>query len=101
MAALDPDVDTAMTERGSRRREGLAELLKRIGLAENGELLDMLHVLTGFETYDALATSDRSRKDVARILQRAVASPVQGAVSAAQTSCGGAAVRRRSSGRRD
>lgn len=71
MAALDPEVDTAMTQRGGWRREAISEMLRRFHPShDSGEIIDVLHVLTSFETYDALATSHRTRKNVALLLQR-------------------------------
>lgn len=75
MAVLDPEVDSAVTERGGWRREALSELVRRFPLERTGadEVVELLHVLTSFESYDALAKTHRTRGDVARLLQRAAA----------------------------
>jgi AcrR family transcriptional regulator len=74
MAALDPEVDRALTERGSWRREAISQMADRFDVRDTtGELVDLLHVLTSFETYDALATAHRTRGSVALLLQRAAA----------------------------
>jgi hypothetical protein len=72
LAVLDPDVERAMSERGSWRREALTELVGRfkLGKREREELIDVLHVLTSFETYDALALPQRDRQRVVALLQR-------------------------------
>jgi AcrR family transcriptional regulator len=74
MAALDLEVDRALTERGSWRREAVSAMADRLELGPNvGEIVDLLYVLTSFETYDALATAHRTRRDVALLLHRAAA----------------------------
>jgi AcrR family transcriptional regulator len=72
LAALDSEVDQAITERGSWRREGLAEIVGRLRLgAHAAEVIDLLHVLTSFETYDALATPVRRGPEIVSLTQRA------------------------------
>jgi AcrR family transcriptional regulator len=72
LAALDPEVDRAMTARGSWRREGLAEIVRRLNVdGEANDVVDLLHVLTGFETYDALAIPERTKPQVLSLIQRA------------------------------
>jgi AcrR family transcriptional regulator len=63
LSALDADVERAMSERNSWRRELLERLLLRS--ARDGRIVDVLHMLTSFETYDALAGKDRSPSEVA------------------------------------
>lgn len=73
MAALDPEVDRALQERGSWRRDALTQLLGRERRGKHAaEIVDVLYVLTSFETYDALA-SRHSAKEVGAILRRATA----------------------------
>jgi AcrR family transcriptional regulator len=70
-AALDPEIAGAMKERNGLRRDALVELLGRrqsAGVPE--DIVDVLHALTSFETFDALATAQRSRADVAALLER-------------------------------
>jgi hypothetical protein len=38
---------------------------------EAGEVVDLLYVLTSFETYSALAAGHRAQKDIAALLARA------------------------------
>ena len=66
LATLDPEVGAVISARDDRRRMGLAVLVGRlveIGACTNGtdseDLVRMLHVLTSFETFDALALPDQ------------------------------------------
>jgi AcrR family transcriptional regulator len=73
MAVLDPEVDRALQERGSWRRDALGQLVGRVRRGRKaGELVDVLYVLTSFETYDALAAR-HGPKEIAAIVRRAVA----------------------------
>jgi len=77
LAALDPEVDRALRGRGSWRHEGLTELVGRLRPGkEAGALVDMLHALTSFETYESLAQGRRSSKEIPKLLQRACAAVV-------------------------
>jgi AcrR family transcriptional regulator len=69
LARLDAEIEQALRERGSWRREGLTVLVQRLKGARDETLIDVLHMLTSFETYDALATQKRRPKDVEAILQ--------------------------------
>jgi AcrR family transcriptional regulator len=72
MAVLDPEVDAAMQERGSWRREAIARIVERMSLGPNaGDVFDLLYVLTSFETYATLAAGHRAQKDIAALLARA------------------------------
>lgn len=76
MAALDPEVDRALQERGSWRREALREIVGRASRGRGrdvADVVDLLHVLTSFETYDMLVAGGRSHKNVVTMLQRAAA----------------------------
>jgi len=78
LAALDPEVDRALRERGGWRREALAEIVGRFHRrGDAGALVDILHVLTSFETYDALAHA-RRKSEIPKLLQRACAAIVAG-----------------------
>jgi AcrR family transcriptional regulator len=70
LAALDPEVEEALRERGGWRREGLAVLVQRLDSQQDESVIDVLYMLTSFDTYDALATPKRKPKDVAAIVQR-------------------------------
>ena len=76
LAALDPEVERALRERQDWRREALTQILGRMRRrgGAHDELVDLLYVLTSFETYDALATARRTPKRVAELLVRACAS---------------------------
>lgn len=76
MAALDPDIDRALTERGGWRREAIAEIVSRLSERANAEeVVDVLHSLTSLDTYDLLA-SRHGEPQVAAMLKRAVAAIV-------------------------
>ena len=71
LAALDPEVGAVISARDDRRRMGLGVLVGR--LAEDGTatrridpeaLIRVLHVLTSFETFDALAPPDAALNSV-------------------------------------
>jgi AcrR family transcriptional regulator len=66
LAPLDPDVGVVLARRDRMRRQGLDALIGRHSLAAPGtaeEVGRVLHVLTSFETFDALA-ADRCCVDV-------------------------------------
>lgn len=71
MAALDPEIDEAISERSSWRREALEKLLapKQKG-SKLDETVDLLFALTTFETYDTLRAR-QSAKKVASLLSSA------------------------------
>jgi AcrR family transcriptional regulator len=55
LAALDPDVAAVITARDERRRQALRALLeRRTDVTDRAHALRVAHVLTSFETYDAL-----------------------------------------------
>lgn len=65
LAALDPDVGAVIAARDQRRRAGLAVLVERIakggGLpptTDPDRVLGILHALTSFESFDALAPAN-------------------------------------------
>ncbi|HVH68265.1 MAG TPA: helix-turn-helix domain-containing protein [Gemmatimonadales bacterium] len=74
LAALDAELDRALQTRQEWRRHGLSVLVKRFPerpgarIADPGETVDVLFVLTAFETFDALAGPGRKPSDVARIV---------------------------------
>jgi AcrR family transcriptional regulator len=69
LAALDADLAAPLYARDERRRAGLQVLLRR--RAQQGpDALDILHTLTSFETFDALATDQRSPHEVAAMVLR-------------------------------
>jgi AcrR family transcriptional regulator len=70
-AAADPDVTASARERNERRRQALTALVSRMAGA-NSELVDVLFVLTSWETYKELARPGRTAADAERLVQRAV-----------------------------
>jgi AcrR family transcriptional regulator len=77
LATLDPEIEQVIAARDERRRHGLRAIVGR--LAETygrptpeaiDEAIDVLHSLTSFETYDALAGATRGPKEVAELVQR-------------------------------
>jgi AcrR family transcriptional regulator len=77
LAGLDDEVGSRIHARDARRRDGLRVIIGRLA-AQHGrpardaldEAIDVLHSLTSFETFDALAGSSRSPEDVAALLIR-------------------------------
>ena len=81
MAVLDPEVEGALRERQGWRRELLAKIVSRERRGKAAaEIVDLLYVLTSFETYDMLAVG-RTPKDVLAFLRRAAAMAVEHYVS--------------------
>lgn len=72
MATLDQDLALVLGGRDERRRKGLRVLVGRLGLAAHDDVVDLLHTLTSFETFDALAGAAREPAEVARLVQRLV-----------------------------
>jgi AcrR family transcriptional regulator len=77
LAALDPELDQGVRARDARRRAGLELLAGRLAdryghpaPAALEETVAVLHMLTSFETFDALAGPDRSPQDVAPLVHR-------------------------------
>jgi len=92
LAALDPELEKVA--RDPWRRHGLATILGRLGKTSPAHI-DALLTLTSFETYDLLATEDRSREQVAALIQslaRAVlqTSPPSASASSSRRSRAGA-----------
>lgn len=77
LAILDPELEEALRTRNERRRTGLTVLVQRL-IDQEGQpppgateaVLATLHMLTSFETYDALAGSIHSQDEVMAIIQR-------------------------------
>ncbi|HEY1867715.1 MAG TPA: helix-turn-helix domain-containing protein [Candidatus Cybelea sp.] len=73
MAALDPEVEGALRERQSWRRDLLAKIVAREHRGKAAaEIVELLYVLTSFETYDMLAAW-RTPKGALAFLHRAAA----------------------------
>jgi AcrR family transcriptional regulator len=82
LAALDPDVAESVRERDEMRREHLRRVLERLVPASKGlqDAIDVLHMLTSFETYDALLVEGRSRDEATRIIRRLAAAQLASVV---------------------
>lgn len=76
LAGLDADVEQSLRARDQKRREGLRVILGRLAESHGpaagslSEAVDMLHALTSFETFDALAGHGRNPEQVATLLIR-------------------------------
>lgn len=70
LAVLDAELGPLIAARDEWRRGGLRVVLRRRGI-ENAEVVDVLHALTSFETYDALAGAGRSADEVSALVSRA------------------------------
>ena len=75
LAALDPDVGPLIAARDERRREGARVLLTRrapgttnLAAADLETLVDLVHTLTSFETFDTLAGPDRDPRELAPLI---------------------------------
>ena len=85
IAALDPEVGPLIAARDERRRQGLQVLARRLagdgtggdreGSGADGSereatdtIIDIIHTLTSFETFDALAGPDQEPDDVIPIV---------------------------------
>lgn len=77
LAVLDPEVGAALAERGSWRREALSKLIEPLkNVSKPGEVVDLLYVLTSFETYDALAAHNDASA-IPKLLVRAAEALLQ------------------------
>ncbi len=73
LAGLDSDLQRGLRARDARRRDGLSDLVARLAERRGrpaDEAIEVLQVLTSFETFDALAGTSRSPEDVATLLIR-------------------------------
>jgi AcrR family transcriptional regulator len=77
MAAVDPEVEKGIRARDERRRHGLrvivARLTERYGHPTPGEQdqgIDILQMLTSFETFDWLAAQGRTTEQVGQIIEK-------------------------------
>lgn len=77
LGALDSEIGLGLRARNERRRNGLRVIVERYEKSyrpltpiEKPLAIDTLHMLTSFETFDALAVPERSLEDVANIIQK-------------------------------
>jgi AcrR family transcriptional regulator len=82
MAIVDPREGTGARGRDAWRREGVRNLLRKFGdapdLARDDRLVDLVTMLTSFETYDQLAVGRRSAATVAEWIGDTVLALVHG-----------------------
>ena len=77
-AALhDDELAVAIAARNERRRRGISELLRRLGdsarpIVPRNEVANVIYVLLSFETFDALATENRTPDDVVPVVRRLI-----------------------------
>jgi AcrR family transcriptional regulator len=78
MAALDPEIAHGIESRDARRRHIAGEILKRItprgktnyNDKQFNRTADVIAMLTGFATYDALASAGHSEQEIIAIIAR-------------------------------
>jgi AcrR family transcriptional regulator len=84
LAVLDADMGESIRGRDERRREHLRRIVGRL-LEEQGAssanrlpfIVNVLHMLTSFETFDALLSGERSVDDVTRIIRQLAAAVLE------------------------
>jgi hypothetical protein len=78
MAVLDPKIAEGIEARDARRAHIAGEILKRMDTAGRKKFTEhqlnaaasVLSMLTGFATYDALASAGHSQKEIVAIIAR-------------------------------
>jgi hypothetical protein len=74
LASIDQDIERVLRARDERRREILRGIVGRLvekdGNPALDEVIDCLHTLTSFETFDALAVPTRGPEEVMAIVRR-------------------------------
>jgi AcrR family transcriptional regulator len=78
LTKLDEEIGTALKQRTERRRRVLTTLVGRLPAVEDRDsLVDVLFVLTSFETFDALCIRKRSHAEVEALIWGLVETIVQ------------------------
>jgi len=84
LAALDGDVAASIRERDEMRRGHLSKIVGRLYEGKGSTAakalavdVDVLHMLTSFETFDALRSADRSLEDTRRIVCQLAAAVIE------------------------
>ena len=78
LAALDPDVATVIDARDQRRRHALRTLLqRRDDIVDRTHALRVAHMLTSFETYDALLGPRQRPADAVPVLTQLIDTAVR------------------------
>jgi len=72
LAVHDPDLNRVLQARDNRRLSALQMLLLRYRVSLPADLVEVLWVLTGFQTFDVLAGADRDRASVAATITSAI-----------------------------
>jgi AcrR family transcriptional regulator len=77
MGVIDAEIGKSLRARNERRRQGLRVLLERYSLMyrafnamEEPRAVDTLHMLTSFETFDALAAEGRKFEEVLAMIRK-------------------------------
>ena len=77
IGAIDPEVEKGVRSRDGRRRQALEVLVERIAKTSGRppgrhrtDVIDVLHAITSFETFDAVAGNERSIEEVTPLIQR-------------------------------
>ena len=77
LGAIDPEVGEGIRARNQRRRQGLRVIMDRYWKANGSptsipepDAIDTLHMLTSFETFDALTGGGRSLEEAVTIIRR-------------------------------
>jgi AcrR family transcriptional regulator len=76
MAELDPEIRESIQSRDARRNQIAREILKRMAAEKKYDderliaTADVIAVLTGFATYDALATAGHEEKEIIAMISR-------------------------------
>lgn len=88
LAAIDPDVEKAVRARDGRRRHALEVLVDRLpkksrprALEARNDVVDLLHTITSFETFDTLAGEKRDIEQVTPLIQTLARAVVGGKVA--------------------
>jgi AcrR family transcriptional regulator len=77
LGVIDTEIGKGLRERNERRRKGLSFIVDRYSRSyrqltaiEGPIAIDTLHMLTSFETYDAIAGSSRRQEEVVEIIYK-------------------------------
>ncbi|TMD24356.1 MAG: TetR/AcrR family transcriptional regulator [Chloroflexi bacterium] len=77
IAVLDPELLQTLVDRNEWRRRGLRAILSRLARTADsqpiGEVVDLLFVLSSFESFDMLAGGDRTPDEVVPMVKQAAA----------------------------
>lgn len=95
LAALDAEVGDSIRARDERRREHLRRILGRVHEDRGAKaakalplVVDVLHMLTSFETFDALLSTGRTVDDATQIILQLAAAVLEPPQKARQTKAG-------------